>query len=116
MEVRLLDDVELVGALQEREDRSRHRGLGDLDELLGGCEARRADEQLGLGALVVRRDRDRIQDALALLGLVPHVGEPPFARSRTIPCAHGQAFSPRTHTPMARRVPAVVADATPISV
>ena len=45
LEVRVLDDEELVGPLEELEHRCAHRALDEIDERLGVDRARRADEQ-----------------------------------------------------------------------
>ena len=60
----MLDDEELVRALEELVDRGAHRALDDPDEILGVELARRADEQRAATALVVRRDRDELEDPL----------------------------------------------------
>ena len=73
--VRLLDHVQLVGALEQRQDRRRHGALGDRGEPLGRHVLARAEQQRGLAALVVRRDRDGVEDALAILLAVAELGQ-----------------------------------------
>src|SRR5918994_2356272 len=64
LEVRVLDDEQLVRALEELEDRSAHRRLDDLAELLRIHPRVAADEQRPDPTLVVRRERDELEDAL----------------------------------------------------
>ena len=61
-----------------------------------------ADQQLGLGALVVRRERDRVEDARLLLAVVAEVGEPaarelthhPLRARAGVQAAHAHADRP----------------------
>ena len=65
----MLDDEELVGALEELVDRRAHRALDDLHELLGVHARLRADVERAPSALVVRRERDELEDPLDVLAL-----------------------------------------------
>ncbi len=60
----MLDDEELVRALEELEDRRAHRRLDDLAELLRVHPRLAADEERPDPALVVCRERDELEDAL----------------------------------------------------
>ncbi len=64
LQVRVLDHEQLVGPLEELVDRRAHRALDDLDEPLGVEAFRRADEERAAAALVVRRERDELEDPL----------------------------------------------------
>jgi len=64
LQVRVLDDEQLVGALQQLVDGRAHRVLDDLDEVLRIDLRLGADEQRSLAALVVRRERDELEDAV----------------------------------------------------
>ena len=64
VQMRVLDDEELVGPLQELVDRRAHRALDDLDELLGVEPAARAEVEEPAAALVVRRERHQLEDPL----------------------------------------------------
>ena len=64
LEVRVLDDEQLVGALQQLVDRRAHRPLDDLDQVLGVDRAVGADVERAAPALVVRRERDELEDAV----------------------------------------------------
>ena len=110
----VLDDEQLVRALQELVDRRAHRALDDPYEVLGVELARRADEQCPATALVVRRDRDELEDPLDLVAGSPPRASRSAARPRTRPCAHGQALIPVASTPTTRREPAPFAAAIPI--
>src|SRR5205085_11887012 len=63
LEVRMLDDEELVGTLEQLVYRRAHRLFDDLDEVLGVDLRLGADEQRSLAALVVCRERDELEDA-----------------------------------------------------
>ena len=76
LEVRVLDDEELVGPLQELEDRRAHRPLDEIDERLGVDVVLGADEQRAPAALVVGCDRNELEDLLDIAGAEPRVGEP----------------------------------------
>ena len=75
MPMRLLDDVQLVGPLQELVDRRAHRPLDDASEILGVEVLRGTDEERPAAALVVRRQRDELEDPLRVLA-EPGGGEP----------------------------------------
>ena len=64
LQVRVLDDEQLVRPLEELVDRRAHRALDDLDEPLGVETFRGADEERAAAALVVRRERDELEDPL----------------------------------------------------
>ena len=68
LEMGVLDDEQLVGALEELEHRRAHRALDEIDERLGVDVARGADEQRAAAALVVGRDRDELEDLLDVAG------------------------------------------------
>src|SRR2546430_16158844 len=72
LQVRVLDDEQLVGPLEELVDRRAHRALHDLDEPLRVEAFRRADEERAAPALVVRRERDELEDPLDVA--VPEAG------------------------------------------
>jgi hypothetical protein len=110
----------LVRALHQLVDLARHRVLDDLEQrrcldlvraVLGAADVQRAE-----AALVVRRDRDGVEDALDL-GVGEAVGgERSRAWPATICCAHGHAVMPCAATPTSRRVPRSLATAEPYSV
>ena len=117
LQVRVLDDEELVGPLQQLVDRRAHRRLDELDEPLGVDAVRRADEERALAALVVRRDRDELEDPLdVVLRRSPPRAGAPTPSPRTSPCAHGQALMPIASTPTMRRTLVRDAAAMPMSV
>ena len=64
LEMGVLDDEELVGALQKVVDRRAHRALGDVDQDLRVEVLLGPDEERLASALVVRRDRDELEDPL----------------------------------------------------
>ena len=64
--VGLLDDVELVGPLEQTVDRGAHRAFDDLDELLRIDGLLRADVERSSTALVVCRQRNELEDPLDL--------------------------------------------------
>ena len=72
----MLDDEQLVGALEELEHRGAHRALDEIDQGLRVDVARRADEQRPAAALVVGRDRDELEDLLDVGGLVACLRQP----------------------------------------
>src|SRR5207244_7204254 len=76
LEVRVLDDEELVRPLQELIDRRAHRALDDLDELLGVQRAVGADVQRAAAALVVRRERDELEDPVDVALAEARVAQP----------------------------------------
>ena len=71
----VLDDEQLVGALEKLVHRRAHRLLDDPDELLRVQLLRRADEQRPAPALVVCRDRNELEDPLDLVPVVAGVAE-----------------------------------------
>ncbi len=62
--MRVLDDEQLVRALQELVHRRAHRAFDDLDEMLGVDPRVRSDEQRSLTALVMSREWNELQDAV----------------------------------------------------
>ena len=66
LQVRVLDDEELVGSLEQLVDRGAHRALDDASELLGVHGLVRADVERSAAALVVGRDGDELQDPFDL--------------------------------------------------
>src|SRR5438105_5744877 len=64
LQMRVLDDEELVGPLQQLVDRRAHRRFDDRNELLRVYVRRRADVQGPPPPLVVRRERHEAQDPL----------------------------------------------------
>ena len=64
LQVRVLDDEQLVGPLQQLVDRRAHRALDDPHQLLGVDRSLGADEQRPAAALVVRRQRHELEDPL----------------------------------------------------
>ena len=72
LQVRVLDDdEELVGSLQQVVDGSAHRARGDLDQHLGVEVLLRSHEERLPASLVVRRDRDELEDLLDVVGVEP---------------------------------------------
>src|SRR6266545_6319821 len=69
LQMRVLDDEQLVRPLQERVDRRAHRRLDDVDQPLGIELLLGADVQRSAAALVVRRQRDELEDALDVVAL-----------------------------------------------
>ena len=65
----MLDDEQLVRPLQEVVDRRAHRALGDVDEDFRVEVLLRPDEERLPAALVVRRDRDELEDPLDVVSL-----------------------------------------------
>ena len=69
--VRLVHDEELVGALEQVVGFARHRAFDDLDEVFGandfGLRLRDADENASSAALVVRRNRQRVEGAACVV-------------------------------------------------
>ena len=84
LQVRVLDDEELVGPLQQLVDRRAHRRLDELDQPFGVDARERADEERALAALVVRRDRDELEDPLDVVVArsPPRAGAPRPGRGR----------------------------------
>src|SRR5205814_6628588 len=64
LEVCMLDDEQLVGPLEQLVDGRAHRALDDVDEAFCVDARLRADEQRAASALVVRRERYELEDAL----------------------------------------------------
>src|SRR4029450_13158740 len=71
----MLDDEQLVGALQKLIDRRAHRALDDLDELLRVHVRPGADVERSAAALVVRRERDELEDAIDVLAIEARLEE-----------------------------------------
>src|SRR5262245_58147576 len=71
LEVRVLDDEELVGALQQLVDGGAHRALDDRDELVRVDTVLGADVERSAAALVVGRERDELEDALDVVVAEP---------------------------------------------
>ena len=80
LQVRVLHDEELVGALEEIVDRRAHRALDDVDERLRVEVVLGADEERPAPALVVGRDRDELEDLLDVRVLEARL-EQPLARA-----------------------------------
>src|SRR4029079_19198262 len=76
LQVRVLDDEQLVGALEELVDRRAHRALHDLDQALGVEALRRAEEERAATALVVGRERDQLEDPLDVPALEAGLEQP----------------------------------------
>ena len=101
----MLDDEELVGALEQLVDRRAHRPLDDVDEVLGVDRLRRCRRRAFRGRAgcasragrargSARRRRRRSRPRAAARTRCP----------RTSPCAHGHALIPVASTPTSRRV------------
>src|SRR3954466_5531956 len=60
--MRMFDDEELVRPFQKLVDRRAHRALDDPGELLGIDRMIAPDVERAAPALVVRRDRDELED------------------------------------------------------
>ena len=67
LQVRVLDDEELVRPLQQLVDRRAHRALHDVDEVVRVELPLGADVERAAAALVVGRERDEVKDALDVL-------------------------------------------------
>ena len=78
LQVRMLDDEELVGSLEQIVDRSAHRALGNLDEHLGIEVLLRPHEERLAPALVVRGDGDELEDPLDVARIEPDFSEKPL--------------------------------------
>ena len=85
LEMRMLDDEQLVGPLEQLVDGRAHRPFDDLHEVLGVDARLGADEQRAAPALVVGRERDEREDALDVA-----VGEPGLEQ----PVGRGAAHEP----------------------
>ena len=72
----LLDDVELVRSLEQAVDGGAHRALDHLDKVLGVDRLVRPDVECAAAALVVRRERDELEDPVDLFALEPGCLEP----------------------------------------
>src|SRR4029450_10770469 len=66
LQVGVLDDKELVGPLQELEDRRAHRALDDADEILRVDSELGSEVELAAAALVVGRERYELEAPLDL--------------------------------------------------
>ncbi len=64
LQMRMLDDEQLVRPLQQRVDRRAHRALHHLDELFAPQPGIRSDHERPAAALVVGGERDELEDAL----------------------------------------------------
>ncbi len=64
LQVGVLDDEQLVRPLEQFVHRRAHRALDDVDEVLGVHRRVGSDEERSAPALVVRRERDELEDAL----------------------------------------------------
>ena len=105
LQVRVLDDEELVGPLQQLVDRRAHRALDDPSTRCSALSCRvGADVERAAPALVVRRERDELEDPLDVELVEAGLAEPLGGLPRTSPCAHGQALIPVASTPTTRRV------------
>ena len=69
LQMRMLHDEELVRPFQEVVDRRAHRRFGDAHEHLGVEVVPSSDEERCAAALVVRRDRDELEDPLDVRGV-----------------------------------------------
>src|SRR5262245_12247076 len=67
--MRVLDDEQLVRPLQQLVDRRAHRALDELDEALRVDARGGTDEERPLPPLVVRCERDELEDALDVAGV-----------------------------------------------
>ena len=74
LQVRVLDDEELVRPLQQLVDRRAHRALHDGDEVVRVELQFGADVERAAAALVVRRERHEVEDPLDVL--VAGLGQP----------------------------------------
>src|SRR5438093_9316668 len=63
LEVRMLDDEQLVGPLEQLVHGRAHRRLDDVDQPFGVDGRVRSDEQRAAPALVVGGERDQLEDA-----------------------------------------------------
>ena len=75
LQVRVLDDEQLVRPLEQVVDRRAHRALGDVDEHLRVEILLGPDEQRLTAALVVGRDGNELEDLLDVVGLEPGLEE-----------------------------------------
>ena len=88
-----------------------------LDEVLRVEAHVGAEEERAAAALVVRRERDELEDPLDVALLEAGLGRAARRpRSRTSPCAQGHALIPVASTPTTRRDAVRDAAAIPISV
>ena len=76
MQVGLLDDEQLVGALEQLEHGRAHPVLGDLDQIAGVDLPAGADHQRRLRTLVVRRRRQQAEDLVHLAVVIARLGQP----------------------------------------
>ena len=118
--MRLVNDEELVGPLEQIVRFARHGVFDDFDEIFGtddvGLRLGDADENAAPAALVVRRDGQHVERA-------PRVGLGEAGLDQLVHgvLAHhvlraGQAVMPSASTPTTRRVPLSSACAMPTSV
>jgi hypothetical protein len=94
LEVRVLDDEQLVGTLEELVDRRAHRALDDLDEPLRVEPLGRADEERAPPALVVGRERDELEDPLDVGVVEARLEEPIGGRAADEPLRAGASVDP----------------------
>ena len=92
--MRVLDDEQLVGPLQQLVDRRAHRALDELDEPLRVDALARADEERALAALVVGRDRDELEDPLDVAGLEARLEQPLRRAAADEPLRAGAGVDP----------------------
>ena len=76
-EVGVLDDEELVRALEELVDGRAHRALDDVDEVFRIQPLLGSEEERAAAALVVGGKRDELEDPLDVSLLEAGLGEPP---------------------------------------
>ena len=116
LQVRVLDDEELVGPLQQLVDRRAHRALDDRRRgppRRARCSVPTKSVPRPRWLCVASGTSSRIRSTSSPRSR-PRASRS-AARSRTSPCAHGQALIPVASTPTTRRVPCVDAAAIPIS-
>ena len=102
-------------AMVERVDRRGRPLLHHLDAF-ASQPGIRSDHERPAAALVVGGERDELEDALHVAPVEARLLETPGGPLADVPGAHGHALMPVASTPMARRVPAGEAIASPISV
>ena len=85
LQVRVLDDEQLVRALEELVHRGAHGALDDVDQVLRVDACFGADKERALPALVVSRERDELEDAVDVA-----VGEARFEQA----ICGGAAYEP----------------------
>ena len=104
LQVRVLDDEQLVGPLQQLVDRRAHRRARRSSTRSFGVQLPvGADVEGAAAALVVGGERDEVEDPLDVASSKPASASRSAARPRTSPWAHGQALIPVASTPTTRR-------------